>query len=410
MGRESNLNRSIPFLYDGLKPVYKRVFLVAINNFNANIVKTAQIIGAVLGDYHPHGDAALIPVTAELVQAGLFKPEGDFGFISMLQGMDSPPAAPRYTSTGIDTKLCSIIKEMLPYVPTSPNYTNKIKEANYIPFPIPFALIMSTYGIGIGISTDIPGFTAKSLLDAYINDNYKLLKSSFGYEFPKKEELKSLWETGIGKVTVKFKVKESNGDDLGYIIQGIPKEFKPNLKKLEPLEEEGKLTIRDISDSECQKLLIERVPNCKSLPKEKLFELVNDAATSSIYYKIVTQDGQKAFAIGIKKWIDITYNNCLDLLEKRRKDIISKKEFDILVYSNFKKIAKYILDKDDMSYEDIAKTLKLPLDVIEAVSKYSIGSLRNMDPSEKVVKLKSEIKDQKNMDLKQHIQNIINLL
>ena len=404
IGRESNLNRSIPFLLDGLKPVYKKMILSAID-FNAKVSKTSQLIGWTIGNYHPHGDAALRPVAAELVQSNIFVPEGDFGFVSMLNGMDSEGAHPRYTSTAIRKELYGIIKEMLPYVPTSPNYTNTKQEANYIPFPVPFSLVMSTYGIGIGISTDIPGFTASSIIDAYLNDNFKLLKSSFGYEYPDKRELKSLWETGVGKV--KFKIKESKDSDCGFVISGIPKEFKPNIKKLEELEAEGKLTIRDVSDSEGQKLLIERIHNIKSLPKDKLEELVNDAATTSISYKIVTQDNHKAFTIGIKDWVDKTYKNCLNLLEIRRNDIISKKSFEIMVFSNFRKIADLIINNDKLSYQDISRKLKVSLDIVEAVSRYSIGTLRTLNPIERIEKLKNEITEQKNMNLEEHIKNIV---
>ena len=407
IGKESNLNRVIPFILDGLKPVYKKVFLSAID-FNGKVSKTAQIIGATIGDYHPHGDAALKPVIAELVRSGFFVPEGDFGFYSMIDGMDSEGAAPRYTSTAIRKDLLSIIKEMLPYTPTSPNYTNRKQEANYIPFPIPFSLIMSTYGIGIGITTDIPGFTASSLLSAYLNDNYRLLKSSFGYEFPKKTELKELWEKGVGRVTVQFKVSPSKTSDCGFVISGNPKEFKPKIKKLEALEEEGKLTIRDISDADGQKLLIERLPNIKSLPTQMLEELVYEAATSEISYKIVVQDNKNAFTIGIKDWIDRTYKNCLNLLELRRKDIIKKKEFEINVFSFFRQVADLIINNEKLSYLDISKKVGTTLDVVEAISRYSIGTLRTLDPKDNVKKLKEEIKVQKEMDLENHIKEIIN--
>lgn len=406
MGKESNLNRSNPFILDGLKPVYKKVILSAVN-FNGNIVKTAQIIGATISDYHPHGDAALKPVVSELVKSGFFVPEGDFGLYSMYKDRDSDGAAPRYTSTGINKNLLGIIKEMLPYVPTVPNYTNKKQEATYIPFPIPFSLIMSTSGIGIGIAQNIPGFTAESLLNAYLNDNYKLLKSAFGYEYPNKKELKDLWETGIGRVTVKFKVTPSRDSDCGFIISGEPKEIKPKIKKLESLEEEGKLTIRDVSDNDGQKLLIERAPNIKSLPKEMLEELVNDAATTEVSYKIVTQDNKCAYPIGIKKWIDITYNNCLSLLETRRKDLISKKEFEISVYKNFREVADLIINKENLSFEQIAKKVNTTVEVVEAVSKYSIGALRTLSPETRIDALKNEIKEQKAMDLRVHIKNII---
>lgn len=407
IGKESNLNRVIPYILDGLKPVYKKVILSAID-FNGKISKTAQIIGATIGDYHPHGDAALKPVIAELVRSGFFVPEGDFGFYSMIDGMDSEGAAPRYTSTAIRKDLLSIIKEMLPYTPTSPNYTNRKQEANYIPFPIPFSLMMSTYGIGIGITTDIPGFTASSLLSAYLNDNYRLLKSSFGYEFPNKSELKNLWENGVGKVTVRFRIIESKNSDCGFVISGNPKEFKPKIKKLEELEEEGKLTIRDISDSDGQKLLIERLPNIKSLPKDMLESLVVNAATTEISYKIVVQDNNKAFPIGIRDWIDKTYKNCLNLLEIRRKDIIEKKEFDIKVFSFFREVADLIINNENLSYKDISNKVKTDLEVVETISKYSIGTLRTLNPIDRVNKLKEEIKELKNMNLEEHIKNIIN--
>lgn len=407
IGKETNLNRSCVSIWDGLKPSYKKVLLSAID-LSPKATKTVEIIGRTLSYYHPHGDLALRAVVAELVRSGLFENLADFGFYSMLSS-DVEGAAPRYTQTKIKDSLCNIIKEMLPYVPSYLNYTKTKNEASYIPTPLPFALITSSYGIGIGTASSCPGFTPISLLEAYLNNNYKLLKNNFGCDIVDKKDLKDLWETGVGRLTLKFKIKESKNSDCGFIIQGIPKEFKPNLKKLEALEEEGKLTIRDISDHEGQKVLIERLPNIKSLPKEKLEEMVNDAATKSISYKIVVQNGEKAFKIGIREWIDFTYKNCLNLLEQRRKDIIAKKKFDILVFSNFRKIADMIINNND-SYDIIAKKNNVSVEVVEAVSRYSIGSLRTMDPSDKVSKLKKEIKEQEELNLPDKIKGIINTL
>lgn len=409
MGRETNTNRSFPSQIDGLKPSYKKVILSAVD-LAPKLTKTVQIIGHTLGFYHPHGDLALKQVVEQLVQSKIFDEEGCFGFCSMFEGRDQESAAPRYTATRLRKELYKFISDLLPYVPSRPNYTNTKQEADYIPTPIPFALIMSCYGIGIGISTLIPGFTPLSLLEAYLNDDYKLLKNNFGCDIINKKELKDLWETGVGRLTLRFKVKESRNSDCGFIIQGTPKEFKPNLKKLEELEFEGKLTIRDISDHEGQKVLIERLPNIKSLPREKLQDLVLEAATKSIPYKIVVHDGVKAFKIGIKNWIDISYKNCVELYERRRNDIIEKKKFDVLVFTNFRSVADLIINNPNVSYEKIALALSIPLKVVEAISRYAIGTLRTLDPEVKLKKLREEIKYQEEFNIPNYIKEIISVL
>lgn len=405
IGRETNLNRSFVSIYDGLKPSYKKVLLSCIDLY-PKVIKTAGVIGSTLSCWHSHGESSLKGVVAELVRSNILENLSDFGFYSMLND-DIEGAAPRYTQTRLSENLYPIIKEMLPYVPTELNYTRTLNEPIYIPTAIPFALMTSSRGIGLGVAANIPAFTAQSLLDAYLSDNYKLLKNPFGCKIVDKNELKSLWETGVGALTLQFKVYESKYSDCGFIIQGVPKEFKPDFKELELLEEEGKLIIKDISDYEGQKVLIERLPNIKSLPREKLKQLVLKAATKTIQYKIIVQDKNKAFAIGIKKWIDFCYKNCLNLLEQNRKNLISKKKFDILVFSNFRSVADFIINNDKMSYQDIANLLEIPLEVVEAVSRHSIGSLRTFDPKDKVAKLKKEIKEQEDLDLKDKIKNII---
>lgn len=161
---EVNLDRATPDLNDGLKPVMRRIAWAASFSPKGQYVKTARVVGDVMGRFHPHGDSSISGACTTMVQActPLMHGEGNWGNIL------APAAAMRYTNirlshfgrTGFDPDYAN--KEVTSFVP---NYDDKETEPVTIPFPLPVILFNGGEGIGYGAACNIPSFSPESVVD-----------------------------------------------------------------------------------------------------------------------------------------------------------------------------------------------------------------------------------------------------
>lgn len=167
--------RSLPDPRDGLKPVHRKILYTLYNDFanrGNSTVKTAAVGGRVIERYHPHGDTsvydAIKPMTNWFqIYEPLIMAQGSFGNI-----WGQGAAAPRYTEVGL-TKYCidCIIADMK-YAPTSTdwqdNYDGKYKEPIYFPSAVPNLLINGSFGIAVGLRTQVPSHNINEVIDATI--------------------------------------------------------------------------------------------------------------------------------------------------------------------------------------------------------------------------------------------------
>lgn len=176
---EVNRQRTIPDIRDGLKPVHKRIIYAMYNDVNAinSTVKSARIIGTVLGSYHPHGDVSAYNAMTPLAnwyetKVPLVDPQGIFGSI---QGDEA--AAMRYTGAKLSKYAMDCIVGDLAVekyiVDWIPNYDNSIMEPEFFPVKVPNLLVNGTFGIGYGIKSEIPPHNLGEVIDATI----KLIKN-----------------------------------------------------------------------------------------------------------------------------------------------------------------------------------------------------------------------------------------
>lgn len=160
---EVNLDRSVPDLVDGLKPVQRRV-LWAASQLGTKPVKTARVVGDTIGKYHPHGDQSVVGAIETMVHHSTPTMEGHGEWGSLIDSA----AAMRYTNTclsdfgwtffGADY----IHKEVSSFVP---NYDDSFVEPVTLPAQMPFVLMTGASGIGVGITTELPSFTPESLIE-----------------------------------------------------------------------------------------------------------------------------------------------------------------------------------------------------------------------------------------------------
>jgi DNA gyrase/topoisomerase IV subunit A len=203
-GDEVNLDRATPDLIDGLKPVVRRIVWGTSQVAKTVFAKSAQIVGQVMGTYHPHGDSSIYGAMVTSVQSCTPLLHGKGGWGNLIDSA----AAMRYTNarlshfgrTGLDPDYAN--KEVTAFVP---NYDDKTIEPVSIPYPLPIILFNGGEGIGYAGACNLPSFTPESVVEVLkqllggeklkAEDFAKTLKpvQRWGGEFVKSRENKKAW-------------------------------------------------------------------------------------------------------------------------------------------------------------------------------------------------------------------------
>ena len=236
------VGRALPDVRDGFKPVHRRI-LFAMNEMglasNRAYRKSAKIVGEIMGNYHPHGDAAIYDTLVRMAQ--------DFNMRYMLvdgQGnygsMDGdPPAAMRYTEARMtklaEEMLADIDKETVDF---GPNYDESREEPLVLPARVPNLLINGAGGIAVGYATNIPTHNLGEVIDGLMvlleNPDVtipQLMKKIPGPDFPTAgfiygtEGIRKAYETGRGLLTLRAKAAietDERTDRERIIVTEIP--------------------------------------------------------------------------------------------------------------------------------------------------------------------------------------------
>ena len=276
------VGRALPDVRDGLKPVHRRVLYAmneASNYHNRPYVKSARIVGDVIGKYHPHGDQAVYDTVVRLAQEfsmrePLVDGQGNFGSID-----GDSPAAMRYT----EVRLTKLAGEMLAdldkdTVDTQPNYDDKEREPVVLPTKFPNLLINGAQGIAVGMATNIPPHSLRETIDGCIEliktpdaDVEALMRIIPGPDFPTggiicgRDGIRRAYETGRGSIKVRAVAEIEERKKGGYqiVVDELP--YQVNKARLiERIAEligekriEGISDVRDESDRRGMRVVIE---------------------------------------------------------------------------------------------------------------------------------------------------------
>ena len=264
------ISRALPDVRDGLKPVHRRT-LFAMNSLgnyhNKPFLKSARVVGDIIGKYHPHGDAAVYSTIVRMAQNfsmryTLVEGQGNFGSID-----GDSAAAMRYT----EIRMEGLSEEMLrdlekETVEWHPNYDDSLVEPTVLPTKIPNLLINGASGIAVGMATNIPPHNLteimeglKILLDNQDTSIDELMKVIKGPDFPTGGEIsgmagiRSAYKTGKGIIQIKATLDVESFGKSGQriIVKDVP--FQVNkaklIEKIAQLVNEKQLTgITDIRD------------------------------------------------------------------------------------------------------------------------------------------------------------------
>jgi len=266
------MDRALPFIGDGLKPVQRRIVYAMSElglNATAKYKKSARTVGDVLGKFHPHGDSACYEAMVLMAQPFSYRyplvdGQGNWG------APDDPKsfAAMRYTESRL-SKISEILLSELGQgtVDYQPNFDGTLAEPQYLPARLPHILLNGTTGIAVGMATDIPPHNINEIADAAVMllDNPKaglddVLEIVQGPDFPTeaeiispKTEIRKIYEQGRGSIKMRATWKKEDGE---IIISALPHQSSPSkviaqiaeqmtAKKLPMLED-----IRDEADHE----------------------------------------------------------------------------------------------------------------------------------------------------------------
>ncbi|MFN4074386.1 MAG: DNA gyrase subunit A [Cloacibacterium sp.] len=234
------VSRALPDVRDGLKPVHRRVLygMYGLGVFsNRKYLKSARIVGDVLGKYHPHGDSSVYEAMVRMAQPWSLRypqvdGQGNFG------SMDGdPPAAMRYTEARLkkisDEILSDLDKETVDF---QNNFDDSLTEPKVLPTKIPNLLVNGTSGIAVGMATNMAPHNLSEAVDAicaYIDNREitidELMKHIIAPDFPTGgiiygyEGVRDAFHTGRGRIVLRAKVSfEEIGNRNAIIVTEIP--------------------------------------------------------------------------------------------------------------------------------------------------------------------------------------------
>ena len=281
------IGRALPDVRDGLKPAHRRV-LYGMRAMglasNRGYRKCAKIVGEVMGNYHPHGDASIYDTLVRMAQDFnmryvLVDGQGNFGSID-----GDPPAAMRYTEARpeaiAEALMADLDKETVDFVP---NYDETTEEPTVLPAVYPNLLVNGSSGIAVGMATNIPPHNMREVIDGIIavvehrtepkEARFRaLMKTIPGPDFPSggfivgREGIFNAYKTGRGAITLRAKAtteESKKGDRVSIVVTEIP--YQVNKARLiEKIAElvrekvvEGISDLRDESDRDGMRIVME---------------------------------------------------------------------------------------------------------------------------------------------------------
>lgn len=341
------VERALPDVRDGLKPVHRRILFTMNRDglrAGAKHRKSATVVGAVMGDFHPHGDSAIYDSMVRLAQPWalrypLIDGQGNFG------SMDGDePAAMRYTEARMarpaDEMLVDIDKDTIDF---RPNYDGRLEEPVVLPAKLPNLLLNGQIGIAVGMATNIPPHNLGELVDASVelidNENATiddLLRHVKGPDFPTGATvyggtpMKQAYMTGRGSVMMRAvaDIEETKKGRHQIVVTEVPYGVNKAtlIEKIAELVKDKKLNgISDLRDETARgqvRVVIELKKD--AYPKKLLNQLYKHTAlqTSFNFNMLSLVDGIQPRILGLQDMLQ-------EFIKHRQKVVRRRTEFEL---------------------------------------------------------------------------------
>lgn len=371
------LDRALPFIGDGLKPVQRRIIYAMSElglNAAAKYKKSARTVGDVLGKFHPHGDSACYEAMVLMAQSFSYRHplvdgQGNWG------SPDDPKsfAAMRYTESKLSRYAEVLLQELgQGTVEWQPNFDGTMEEPKSLPARLPNVLLNGSTGIAVGMATDIPPHNLREVASACIRmlDEPKvsvadLMDHIKGPDYPtdaeiitSRDDLLAMYEKGNGSVRARAKYEKDDGD---IVITALPYQVSGNkileqiaqqmtAKKLPMLED-----IRDESDHENPTRLV-LVPRSNRVDVEQLmthlFATTDLERTYRVNMNMIGIDGRpgvKNLRMVLKEWLSYrvqTVRNRLDWRLEKINKRLHLLEGLLIAFLNIDEVIQIIREND----------------------------------------------------------------
>lgn len=343
------IDRALPDVRDGLKPIHRRILYAMERNGwrpGTKFTKSANIVGEVMGKYHPHGDSAIYDAMVRLAQdwvmrAPLVEGQGNFG------SMDGdPPAAHRYTEARMSRAGAALLTDLdKETVDFRDNYDGTQKEPVVLPAMLPNLLLNGQVGIAVGMATNIPTHNLGELCDAitYLIDNGAdnttiddLLKFVKGPDFPTGgivyagPAMKQAYLTGRGSVVIRAvtSIEETKRGRSQIIVSEVPYGVNKEtlMKKIADLVKEKKIVgiqaLRDESARGKVRMVVElKKDTCAGKILNQLFKWTS-LQTSFHYNMLALVDGIQPRILGLEDILN-------EYLKHRRLVVRRRTEYEL---------------------------------------------------------------------------------
>lgn len=395
-GRYINKYRSFPLIYDGLKIVERRLLYSLFQRAKDHFVKSAEVVGWCIGQYHPHGDVSAYGSMVQLVNGKMAIGQGNWGSNTGIVPCEA--AAMRYTEVKSSKEILDMAFEFIDYVPF--DALELYDEPVYLASKLPLCLVNQNIcqGIGFGSRTVIPNYK--------VSDLVKRLKWLLGEEAKEPiikpltdchclsgdKEFQELLTTGKAKIDYRG-VSEIDYSNKSVVVKSIPpsKTFSAILKKLEKDIEINK-TIGFIDES-TKTTKVRFVSTKRSLTLDQLNKKINANLVGSVSFECnMCDENGNVILVSIDQMLLNCYNNYIEAVKKYLQDNITKLQKTIDELNLIAKI-KLVLpkwlksnpDEPDIVMTGISGETLIPLEIIkELFSKYTLS---------KILKIRTDINE-----------------
>ncbi|KUP91953.1 DNA topoisomerase IV subunit A [Tritonibacter horizontis] len=376
------MHRALPDARDGLKPVHRRI-LYAMSRLRLSstggFLKSAKISGDTMGDFHPHGDAAIYDAMARLAQDfavryPLVDGQGNFGNID-----GDNPAASRYT----EARMTFIAEAMLEglaedAVDFRDNYDGRLQEPSVLPATFPNILANGSSGIAVGMATNIPPHNIAELIDACIHlikspnaGDDTLLQYVPGPDFPTggvivepPENIAQAYRTGRGSFRLRatYEIEDLGRGQWQIVVTEIPYQVQKSklIEKIAELIQTKKVPIlADVRDESAEDIRVILEPKSKNVDPDLLMGLMYRNSDLEVRFSLnmnVLIDGVTPKVCSMKEVLRAFLDHRRDVLGRRARHRMAKIDHRLEVLDGFI-IAFLNLDRviDIIRYDDDPK-------------------------------------------------------
>ncbi|MDB4125347.1 DNA topoisomerase IV subunit A [Amylibacter sp.] len=413
------MHRALPDARDGLKPVHRRI-LYAMYRLklvsNGKFLKSAKISGDTMGDFHPHGDAAIYDAMARLAQDfsvryPMVDGQGNFGNID-----GDNPAAARYT----EARMTAVAEAMLigmeeNAVDFQDNYDGRLTEPTVLPASFPNLLANGSTGIAVGMATNIPPHNIGELLDASIHlikapnaRDETLMDFVPGPDFPTggilvepRENLLETYRTGRGPMRLRSKwyIEELPRGLWQIVVTEIPYQVQKSklIEKIAELIQLKKLPIlADVRDESAEDIRLVLEPRAKTVDPTVLMETLFRMSDLEIRFNLNLNtliDGRTPKVCSMKEVLKAFIDHKRDVLLRRSKHRMDKidhrlevLEGYIVAFLNLDRVIEIIRNEDEPK-NIMMNEFSLSDVQVEAILNMRLRSLRKLEE----IELRSEL-------------------